>query len=377
MSDSAQTAPPAVELSIGWQTAGPIVAVATAVFILRYAAAVFVPVILAVLVSYALDPAVTRLAHWRIPRPLGAMLVILGMLGGLGGTVYFLRNHVIAVVETLPDTARRVRTIIEERLEDGDGSSALDRIKQAASEIEKTAEATATAPPAKAGVTKVQIEPSRFRVSDYFLVGSRGLAEFAAQVSVILFLDYFLLASGDLYKRKLVRIIGSDFSKKRITVEALHEIDRQIERFLAVQIWMSVFVGVTTWLGLAVIGVAHAGIWGAAAGVLNFIPYFGALIATVGLGIIAFVQFGSIVVGFQAAAVAFCIRVLEGGLLTPLLMGRAAGINGVALFVSLLFWGWLWGIIGTLVAVPIMMIIKTICERIDGLQAVGELLGEK
>ena len=203
------------------------------------------------------------------------------------------------------------------------------------------------------------------------------MAEFAAQVSVILFLDYFLLASGDLYKRKLVRIIGSDFSKKRITVEALHEIDRQIERFLAVQIWMSVFVGVTTWLGLAVIGVAHAGIWGAAAGVLNFIPYFGALIATVGLGIVAFVQFGSIAAGLQAAAVAFCIRVLEGGLLTPMLMGRAAGINGVALFVSLLFWGWLWGIIGTLVAVPIMMIVKTICERIDGLQAVGELLGEK
>jgi predicted PurR-regulated permease PerM len=305
------------------------------------------------------------------------MLVVLGVLSGLGGTAYFLRDHVIAVVETLPDTARRVRTILEERLEDGDGSSALDRLKQAASEIEKTADVTATAPPAKAGVTKVQIEPSRFRVSDYFLVGSRGLAEFAAQVTVILFLVYFLLASGDLYKRKLVRIVGSDFSKKRITVEAMHEIDRQIERFLAVQIWMSVFVGVTTWLGLAIIGVAHAGIWGAAAGVLNFIPYFGAVIASVGLGIVAFVQFGTITAGFEAGSVALFIRVLEGGLLTPMFMGRAAGINGVALFVSLLFWGWLWGIIGTLVAVPIMMIVKTVCERIDGLQAVAELLSEK
>jgi len=377
MSDSVQTAPPEVESSIGWQIIGPVVAVATAVFILRYAAAVFVPVILAVLVGYALDPAVTQLARWRIPRPLGAMVVVVGVLSGLGGTAYFLRDHVIAVVETLPDTARRVRTILQERLENGDGSSALDRIKQAASEIEKTADATATAPPAKAGVTKVQIEPSRFRVSDYFLVGSRGLAEFAAQVTVILFLVYFLLASGDLYKRKLVRIVGSDFSKKRITVEALHEIDRQIERFLAVQIWMSVFVGVTTWLGLAIIGVAHAGIWGAAAGVLNFIPYFGAVIASVGLGIVAFVQFGTVAAGFEAGSVALFIRVLEGGLLSPMLMGRAAGINGVALFVSLLFWGWLWGIIGTLVAVPIMMIVKTVCERIDGLQAVAELLSEK
>jgi predicted PurR-regulated permease PerM len=138
-----------------------------------------------------------------------------------------------------------------------------------------------------------------------------------------------------------------------------------------------VFVGVTTWLGLAIIGVTHAGIWGAAAGILNFIPYFGAAIASVGLGIVAFVQFGTIAAGFEAGSVALGIRVLEGGLLTPMLMGRAAGINGVALFVSLLFWGWLWGIIGTLVAVPIMMIVKTICERIDGLQAVGELLSEK
>jgi len=377
MSDTAQAGPCESESSVGWQTAATIVGVATAVFFLRYAAAVFVPVFLAVLVSYALGPAVTQLARWRIPRPLGAMVVVVGVLSGLGGTAYFLRDRFIAVIETLPDTARKVRYIVQQRLEKGDGSSALDRIKQAATEIEKTADATSTAPPVRSGVTKVQIEPTRFRVSDYFLVGSRGVAELVAQATVILFLVYFLLASGDLYKRKLVRMIGSDFSRKRITVEALHEIDRQIERFLAVQIWMSVFVGVTTWLGLAIIGVTHAGIWGAAAGVLNLIPYFGAVIAAVGLGIVAFVQFGTLTAAFDAGSVALGIRVLEGGLLTPLLMGRAAGINGVALFVSLLFWGWVWGIIGTLVAVPIMMIVKTICERIDGLQAVGELLDEK
>jgi predicted PurR-regulated permease PerM len=270
-----------------------------------------------------------------------------------------------------------LRTILQQQLDDGDGSSALDRIKLAATEIEKTAEATAAPAPARAGVTRVQVEPQRFRVSDYFLQGSRGLAELAAQAAVILFLVYFLLASGDLYKRKLVRIIGDDFSKKRITVEALHEIDRQIERFLAVQIWTSVFVGVATWLGLAFLGMAHPAIWGAAAGILNFIPYFGAVIAAAGLGIVAFAQFGTFTSAAEAGGLALLIRVLEGGLLGPILMGKAAGINGFALFVSLLFWGWLWGLIGTLVAVPIMMIVKTACERIDGLQAVGELLSEK
>jgi predicted PurR-regulated permease PerM len=377
MSDSAEIPQPEPAPSIHPHAVIVLFAFVTAVFFLRYAAPVFIPVVLAVLVSYSLDPLVTRFARWHIPRPWGAMLVVLGVVAGLGGTAYELRSNVIAVVESVPETARRLRTILQQQLDDGDGSSALDRIKLAATEIEKTAEATAAPAPARAGVTRVQVEPQRFRVSDYFLQGSRGLAELAAQAAVILFLVYFLLASGDLYKRKLVRIIGDDFSKKRITVEALHEIDRQIERFLAVQIWTSVFVGVATWLGLAFLGMAHPAIWGAAAGILNFIPYFGAVIAAAGLGIVAFAQFGTFTSAAEAGGLALLIRVLEGGLLGPILMGKAAGINGFALFVSLLFWGWLWGLIGTLVAVPIMMIVKTACERIDGLQAVGELLSEK
>jgi predicted PurR-regulated permease PerM len=377
MSNPAEIPQPEPAPSIHWHAFILLFAFFSAVFFLRYAAPVFIPVVLAVLVSYSLDPVVTWFARWRIPRPLGALLVVLGVLAGLGTTAYGLRSNFIAVIESVPETARRLRTTLQQRLDEGDGSSALDRIKQAATEIEKTAEATASISPAKAGVTRVQVEPQRFRVSDYFLLGSRGLAELAAQATVVLFLVYFLLASGDLYKRKLVRIVGDDFSKKRITVEALHEIDSRIERFLAVQIWTSVLVGVATWLGLAFIGVTHPAIWGAAAGVLNFIPYFGAVIAAAGLGIVAFVQFGTITSGVEAGGLALLIRIIEGGLLSPILMGRAAGINGVALFVSLLFWGWLWGLIGTLVAVPIMMIVKTACERIDGLQVVGELLSQK
>jgi predicted PurR-regulated permease PerM len=362
---------------VGWQALGPFLGAAAVVFLLRYAAPVFVPVVLAILVSYALDPFVTRLARLRVPRSLGALVVLLAALAAFTAAAYGLRQNLIAVVESVPETAIRLRTTLQERFGDSDGTGTLDRLKQAASEIEKAAEATATPSPPKAGVTRVQVEPTRFRISDYFLLGSQGIAELAAQATVILFLVYFLLASGDLYKRKLVRIVGEDFSRKRITVEALHQIDRQIERFLAVQIWTSAFVGVTTGLGLALLGVAHPAIWGAAAGILNFIPYFGAVIAAAGLGIVAFVQFGTLGAGAEAAGIALFIRVIEGGLLTPILMGRAAGINGVALFVSLLFWGWLWGLIGTLVAVPIMMIVKTACERIDELQAVGELLSEK
>ena len=360
-----------------WNAAVITLALLAGVVFLRYAGPVFVPIVLAVLLGYALDPLVSGLVRLRIPRPLGAMLVILATLSSLGGTAYASRRHCLAVVESLPETAKRLRTTVERTFNGSGNSDALERIKEAATEIEKTAEATSGPVPSKAGVTRVQVEPPRFRLSDYFVPGSRSVAALAGEATVILFLVYFLLASGDLYKRKLVRIVGDTFSKKRITVEALHEIDRQIERFLAVQIWTSVFVGVATWLGLVLFGVEHAAIWGAVAGVLNFIPYFGAVIAAAGLGLVAFAQFGTFTAGVEVGAIALFIRVIEGGLLSPMLLGKVAGINGVALFVSLLFWGWLWGLIGTLVAVPIMMIVKTACERIEGFQGVSELLSEK
>lgn len=375
--DSGLAPQPEPARSSHWNVAGTTIALVVAVVFLRYAGPVFVPIVLAVLLSYALDPLVARIARWHVPRPLAAMLVILATLTGLGCAAYASRRQFLVVVESVPETARRLRATIEQTFEGPGSSDTLDRIKEAASELEKTAEATAGPTPSKAGVTRVQVEPPRFRISNYLLPGSRGAAALLGEATVILFLVYFLLASGDLYKRKLVRIIGDSFYKKRITVEALHEIDRQIERYLAVQIWMSVFVGLATWLGLVFFGIEHAAIWGVAAGILNFIPYFGAVIAAAGLGIIAFAQFGTFTAGVEVGAIALFIRVIEGGLLSPILMGKVAGINGVALFVSLLFWGWLWGLIGTLVAVPIMMIVKTACERIDGLQGVSELLSEK
>jgi predicted PurR-regulated permease PerM len=347
------------------------------VLFLHYAEEVLVPIVLAILIGYALDPVVTKLCCWRVPRAAAAMLVIVAVLGGSASGIYHFRGHLVTGLESLPDTARKIRSLVENAVDDGPSSNALDKIKEAASEIQKTADAAAgpaTPPP---GVTRVEVERPRFHLGDYLWTGSVSIAAVASQAGVVIFLVFFLLASGDLYKRKLVRIVGGDFAQKRITVEALHEIDRQIERFLVVHIATSVFVAVATWLGLDLIGVSQPAVWGIAAGVLNFVPYLGAIIAAVVLGAVAFVQIGTLAAAGEAAGIALVVRVFEGGLLSPLLMGKAAGINGAALFISLLFWGWLWGLIGVLVAVPVTMIIKTTCERIDGLQSIGELLNDR
>ena len=252
-----------------------------------------------------------------------------------------------------------------------------DQDPKAAKEIEKTAAAAAPSDAAPRDVTKVQIEEPAFRANDYLWYGSVGILGVLSQAIMVSFLVFFMLASGDLFKRKLVRIIGTKLSDKRITLDAINEINSRIGRFLLMQVLTSTFVGVCTTAALWAFGVHQPAVWGLAAGVFNSIPYFGAIMVTAGLATVAFLQLGSLTTTLQVAATTLTITGLEGYLLMPLLMGRAAQMNGVAMFLSLLFWSWLWGIIGMIVAVPIMMVIKSICDRIEKLQPIGELLGER
>jgi len=178
-----------------------------------------------------------------------------------------------------------------------------------------------------------------------------------------------------LFKRKLVEIVGS-FSQKKITVMVLDDIAVQVEQFLIIQILTSAGVAVATWGALWWLGLEQAALWGLVAGILNSIPYYGPLLVTAGLSIVGFLQFGTIGMTAAVAGVSLLITTVEGSLLTPALMGRAASMNRVAIFAGLLFWSWVWGIWGMLLAVPMMMVIKVVCDHVDSLQPVGHLLGE-
>jgi predicted PurR-regulated permease PerM len=326
------------------------------------------------LVSYALDPIVTRLTRLRLNRALAAALVLGVLVWALGFAAYSLRGQAVEAFNSLPETVRTLR----EALHSGGGSNpAIQKVKQTAKEIEKVA-AEASAPPAvPQGVTPVQVQEPPFKAADYLLWGSRGAVAFGGQITIIFFLVFFLLASGDLYKRKLVKIAGNTFSEKRLTVQILHEIDDQIEKFLIVRIITSLFVAVATWLALWLLGLKQAAIWGIAAGVLNTIPYLGPIIVSAGLAVVAFLQFGMLSMVVYVSGAALLVTAIEGFLLTPALVGRAAQMNQVAVFVGLLFWGWMWGLWGAILAVPILMVTKVTCDRIDGLQGLAEFLAER
>jgi len=343
------------------------------VLFLQYAQAVLIPVVLGALTFYALDPIVDALERWRVPRAIGAALVLLLILTGTGYGLWSLRDDALAVIEELPRAAAQVRTSL--RRERVSEQGAMTKIQEAAKEIDKTAvEATGTVMRDPGGVQRVQVVQP-FRASDYLAWGSMGAIALGGQAIMILFLAYFLLIADDLYKRKLVKIVPT-MAKKKITVQIVDEIGTQIERFMLVQVLTSAIVAVATSLALWWIGLDQPVIWGLAAGILNSIPYFGPLIVTGGLMLVAYLQFETLEMAAYVAGIALVITTLEGWLLTPTLMGRAANINPAAIFVGILFWSWIWGIWGLILAVPMLMMIKAICDRIDELRPIGELLGE-
>ena len=200
-----------------------------------------------------------------------------------------------------------------------------------------------------------------------------GAGEPCDYLTLVCFLAYFLLVADDLFKRKLVRHASATLAGKKITVNVLDAISRQIEKFILVQIFTSAVVGVVTALALWMLGLNNAAVWGISAGVLNSVPYFGPFIVTCGIGVIAFMQFGTIASVASIAGIALLITTLEGWFLTPLLLGRAAQMNRVAIFAGLLFWTWMWGAWGTLLAVPMMMVAKAICGPRESLRAGGGL----
>ena len=361
-----------------------VMAALAVMLVLQYAQSVLVPIVLGVLISYGLAPFVGALNRLRIPRAFGAAVAVMLLLGGLGLGIYTLSDQAMAIVTDIPTAAQRIRDRVRTHRTNSGG--ALEKVQRAATEIDRAAQEASTPSAAErelaaterknTGVQKVEVVQPPFRASDYLWSGGIGLLGFGGQFVLVLFLVYFFLVTGDLYKRKLVKIGGSTLSEKKITVQILDDINLQIESFMRVQVFTSAVVAVATGISLWWLGVDHPIIWGILSGIFNSIPYLGPIIVTAGLGVVSFMQFDDLLRTGYVCGVAFAITSLEGFLLTPMMMSRAAQMNPVAIFVGLLFWSWIWGIWGTVLAVPMMMMIKAICDHVEDLQPVGELLGE-
>ena len=342
--------------------------VGIAILLLQFMQPVLIPFVLAALLFYALDPAVDWLERTRVPRGIGAAFMLLIVLAACGGLAYSLQNQALAVIDELPSGARKLAASV--RKSPVAAPDALEKVQQAADALQA---ADTTAPPK--GVLRVQVQEDGFRASTFLWSSSVGIMSAANQVVIIVFLTYFMLLSDQLFKRKLLELVGT-LSRKKTTVMVLDDIASQIEQFIKIQLLTSTTVALVTWGALWAVGLRQAALWGLLAGVFNSIPYYGPLLVTAGLSIVAYVQFATIAMTAAVAGVSLLITTVEGFVLTPLLIGRAASMNQVAVFAGLLFWSWVWGVWGILLAVPMMMVIKVVCDHVEPLQPVGHLLGD-
>jgi len=350
-----------------------VLAVFAAIVMMRFAAPLLLPIILSVMLFYMLDPVVDWLERWHLPRLLATLLVVFALIGSLGVGVTFLWPQIDSVLMKVPEGTEQLRrTFRQQKRVQGD--SALERIQAAARAVDNAAAEAGTPTTKSPGVTRVEIEQP-WRVSDMLWTGGIGALGILGQAVTVLFLTIFLLYEDDSFKRKLVAEMESQNSK-RVTVRILNDIASQIQRFIWVQALTSLAVAVATWLALWWIGVAEPMVWGVLAGVLNIVPYFGPLIVTAGLAIIGFLQFGTLEMAALVAGVALAITTIEGMFLTPHLLSRAASLNHVAIFVAIAFWSWAWGVSGMLLAVPMLMVLKAVCDHVDGLKPIGKFVGQ-
>jgi predicted PurR-regulated permease PerM len=347
-----------------------IVAAVASVFLLRAASQLLIPIVLAVLISYALEPVVAWLHQRRVPRLVGAGVLLALILGLSGWGAYSLRDDALQAVEGLPEIARRAREMVWSRSESGPA----ERVRQAAEELQRSPQedkaqaSTGNAP-----------DPTNRPADGSTMIGwvQRGVGSvlaLAGHITVIFFLVFFLLISASHFKERVIEIAGPHLERRRVTASIIDDINAQIQRFLLVRLVTAVVVAVATWGVLAWMGVRQAAVWGILAGVFNSIPYFGPVIVSGGLLLVGLAQSGDAIQGVKMSAAALVITSLEGWLLTPPLLGKAERMHVVVVFLGVLLWTWIWGAWGTILAVPMLVIIKAIADHIESLKPVSRLM---
>jgi predicted PurR-regulated permease PerM len=306
---------------------------------LRTASELFIPIVVAVLASYALEPIVRRLHAIGIPRVIGAGLLLAALVAGAAALLYGIRGDISDAAAALPRAMRRLGEWM------GAGT--------AAREAERTV-----------------------RSAETIQLAAGWVAAAAGQMTIMVFLTYFLLIAGRHFKHRFVELAGPRLERQQITVNVLDDISEQIQRFLLVQVFTASVVAVATWFALRWVGLEQAAVWSILAGVFNSIPYFGPVIVSGGLFGVAFLQFGQPLIALKISMLALAITSVEGWVLLPLLLGRAERMHVVVVFIGVLVWTWIWGPWGTVLAVPMMAAIKSISDHVEPLRPVSRLLAE-
>jgi predicted PurR-regulated permease PerM len=325
-------------------------------FALYFTAEVVLPIIFAIILYLVLQPAMRGATKLRIPKAVAALLIIFVFFGGVGVLGFTLSGPAADWVSKAPDSLRRV----EQRL--FVFKQPIADLQSVSKQVEKIAEGPAT--------DSKPVTVTGPGVSSFLFSGTRFMLVGLGTTVVLLF---FLLVSGDLFLRRLVEILPT-FSNKKQAVEISREIESNISGYLATISLMNLGVGILTGIAAYFCGLSDPILWGTVAFLLNFVPILGPLCGAAILVLAGLLTFDPLWQAALPAGIYLAIHTIEETV-TPLLLARRFILNPVLVIISLVFWYWMWGIAGALLAVPLLATVKIVCDRIKPLMALGHFLG--
>jgi predicted PurR-regulated permease PerM len=317
----------------------------------------FLPVVLAVLLNFLLSPIIRTLKQARIPEPLGAALVILGLLGAVGGALYGFSAPAKEWVVKLPASMR-------------EAEARLKQLRKPVEQVTKTAQQVEDATkmdPAKTPEVVVK-GPS---MNERLFGTTQTVITMALEVIILL---YFLLAAGDLFLQKLIKVLPQLRDKKK-AVAIARETEASISTYLVTVTLLNVGLGVGVAAAMYLLGMPTPLLWGALAGLAEFIPYVGATAMVGVLSLAGLVTFDQASHALLVPAAYLAVNLLQSQFISPLVMGRRLTLNPVAIFIGLIFWWGIWGVPGAFIAVPLLATFKIFCDHIEALAPIGEFLG--
>lgn len=363
-----------------------VLAVAALIVFLRYAKDLLIPMTAGLVIAAVLGPVTERLQPIVRSNSVAAAIALLSLLLLAGGGSYLVSDDLVVALERLPEMSRQIK---ERVALDPPSSNPVKKIAEAAQNLEEAATTMSTSPATpeagttrkaavreapKSGQTGAEPRPSWLR--SQLLLGSTTLLQGVAELSVALLIAYFVLASGPLLRRKLFRAAGYHRRQRQRFRRILYQSCKQVRLYVLILLVTNVAIALATWAVFLMLGFDHAGLWAAFAGIVHVVPYAGSLALAAVTAASQYLTSGSVLQSVNYALLILVVVSLLGTLLPTWLQSRTSKMNQVAIFVGVLFWGWMWGLWGLFLGAPIVVIMKVVCDNVSALRGAARLLGE-
>ena len=344
-----------------------VLAVLALIYTIYFAREFLLPIVFAVLLNFLLSPVIRLLSRLKISPPFGALIVIVGLLGAVGLSGYELAGPVERFASAAPTTLSTAEGKLTKLLKP------LQRASKTAEQVANAASATAGGTAGTGSAKPTQVVVAGPSVITRIFGTTQRVFGAVLEVTILL---YFLLAAGDLFLQKLIKVLPGG-SERKLAVQIARETETSISTYLLTTSLVNIVEGGVVALIMWAWGMPSPVLWGVLVFALEYIPYLGALTMSAILMVAALTTFDSVGHALLIPASYLAVNVIQGNFVSPILLGHRLALNPVAIFVGLAFWFWVWGIPGAFIAVPLVATFKIFCDHIGVLASIGEFLGQR